>query len=259
MATRANTAVTAITVVEVSQGEATFRILGTTPLIQEAVGEKARRELLLPSGRKNATEKATTLKHDPHREFLASAYVSDEGPTRLAMPAESFKDALRTAALDLTGVSKTEIGRLTHVVATLPGNKIPVWGVPELLMSVVRSADMNRTPDIRTRPIIPRWATEITVRFVRPKMTEAAIARLLVAAGITAGVGGWRPEKGSGNYGMFAIATPDDDKEFQAIMQQGRAAQEEALAAPQCHDEQTADLLSWYEEEVVLRKLKGAA
>jgi hypothetical protein len=98
----------AITVIEVSQGEATFKLLGETPMIQEAVGEKARRELLLPSGRKNATERATTQKHMPYEEFLASTYQTDDGPTALSMPATAFKDALRTAALDLTGARRRE-------------------------------------------------------------------------------------------------------------------------------------------------------
>lgn len=247
---------TAIAVIEVSQGEATFRLIGNTPMIQEAVGEKARRELLLPSGRKNATEKATSRKHEPREEFLASTYRVADGPTRLAMPATAFKDALRTAALDLTGVSKAEIGRLTYVM----GDMVPIYGVPELLMSIVRSADMNRTPDVRTRPILPRWAAEITVRYVRPKMTEAAIARLLVAAGMTVGIGGWRQEKGSGNFGLFRIATSADAEEFEDIVRTGgREAQEEALLAPACYDEQTADLLAWYEEEIGIRQLRGAA
>lgn len=256
MTTRGKTTdtTTAITVIEVSQGEATFRLMGQTPLIQEAVGEKARRELLLPRGRKNATEKAITLKHDPREEFMSSAYIVNDGPTALAMPATAFKDAIRTAALDLTGVSKAEIGRLTYVV----GDMVPIWGTPELLMSIVRSADMNKTPDVRTRPIVRRWAAEVTIRFVKPKMNESAIARLLVAAGMTVGIGGWRQEKGSGNYGMFRIATPDDDTDFAAIVEHGgRVAQEEALRAPSAYDEQTAELLSWFEEEVESRKLRG--
>lgn len=254
MATKTTTTNTAIDVIEVSQGEVSFRLIGSSPLIMEAVGEKARRELLLPSGRKNATEKATTLKHSPRDEFLASTYRVEGGPTRLAMPATAFKDALRTAALDLTGVSKAEIGRLTYVV----GDMVPVYGVPELLMSIVRSADMNRTPDVRTRPILRQWAAEVTVFFVRPKMSEAAISRLLVAAGMTVGIGGWRQEKGSGNFGLFRIATTTDAAEFDEIVTRGgRQAQERALLAPSCYDEQTADLLAWYEEEVATRKLRG--
>lgn len=256
MNTRTNTDPTQITVVEVSQGEVTFRLLGMTPLIQEAVGEKARRQLLLPPGRKNATERATTLKHSPRDEFLAGAYLSDQGPTALVMPATAFKSALRTAALDLSGVAKTEIGRLTYVV----GDMVPVWGVPEMMMSIVRSADTKRTPDVRTRPIVARWGTEITIRFMRPKLTEAAIANLVVAAGMTVGVGGWRQEKGAGNYGLFRIATPDDDTEIAALLEHGgRAAQEEALRAPAAYDAETASLLAWYEEQLEARRVRGRA
>src|SRR5829696_6135500 len=96
----------AISVIQVSQDETTFRLFGTTPLIQEAVSDKARRELLFPRGRLNAAAKATTLKHSPREEYVAGMYRVRSGPTLLAMPATSFKDAIRTAALDLTGVSK---------------------------------------------------------------------------------------------------------------------------------------------------------
>jgi hypothetical protein len=247
----------AITVIEVSQGEATFKLLGETPMIQEAVGEKARRELLLPSGRKNATERATTQKHMPYEEFLASTYQTDDGPTALSMPATAFKDALRTAALDLTGVTKSEIGRLTYVV----GDQVPIYGMPELLMSVVRSADINRTPDIRTRPIIPAWCAQLTVRFVRPKVNEEAITRLLVAAGMTVGIGGWRQEKGSGNYGLFRIASSDADMaQFDRIVAMGsRDVQLAALGNPECYDPETESLLAWYTEEVEARRSRGVS
>lgn len=249
------TTASAIDIIEVSQGEVQYAIIGETPLIMEAMSEKARQELLLPRGRLNATAKATNLKHDPLAEYRASAYVLKAGPTALGMPATAFKDAIRTAALDLAGISKSEIGRLTYV----EGSYAPIWGVPELFMSIVRSADIKRTPDVRTRAILPRWATTIVIRFVEPKMNERAISRLLAAAGMTAGVGGWRQEKGSGNFGLFRICAADDPEYLDIIAAGGRAAQEEALQAPQAHDEETARLLDWYETELGVRRLKGSA
>lgn len=245
-----------IDVIEVSRGEATYRIIGDTPLIMERMAQKGKRELLFPSPPKNATEKRTTLKHRPREEYFDAAYRVNDGPTRLALPASTFKNAMLTAALRMPGVTKTETGQLIHVV----GDYVPIWGVPQLIISTVRSADMNRTPDQRTRPIITPWVTEITVRFVQPNFKAQAISRLLVMAGMVAGVGGWRPEKGSGNYGMFRIALPADTALFDEVVATGgREAQDEALTNPECYDLESSELLAWYEEELGIRQMKGAA
>jgi hypothetical protein len=98
-------------VMEVMQGAMDFCVIGTSPIILNRMSEKAQRELLLPKGRKNAAEKASTLKHDPMAEFRASPYTAqDDGATRLQLLASMFKGAMRTAALDLPGVKKAEIG-----------------------------------------------------------------------------------------------------------------------------------------------------
>jgi hypothetical protein len=126
-------------------------------------------------------------------------------------------------------------------------------------MSIVRSADMNKTPDVRTRAIVPVWACRLSVTFVQPLIRAQAVANLLAAAGITIGVGDWRPEKGAGSYGQFRIVD-QDDAEFRAILKAGgRKAQEEALEHPVCYDDETTELLSWYEDERQRRSLKGVA
>lgn len=232
-------------------------LVGTSPLIQNRLSEKVKHELLMPRGKKNAAERATTLKHDPVAEFRASPYtLSDESmPTLLALPAISFKGALRSAALDMPGMKKAQIGRLTY----LPGEMVAIYGVPKVFMRPVRSADMNRTPDIRTRAILPEWACRVTISFVEPLIRPQAILNLLAAAGITIGVGDWRSEKGSGNYGQFRL-TKESDPIFQAIIKSGgREAQKDALEHPTCYDDETTELFSWYQEELPRRQLKGVA
>ena len=66
------------------------------------------------------------------------------------------------AAIDVPGnAAKTQIGRLT----TVEGAYVPVYGIPKLMMSTVRSKDMNRTPDIRTRAIQEQWACVIKISY----------------------------------------------------------------------------------------------
>jgi hypothetical protein len=244
-------------ILKVETGVLHCYVVGTSPLILNKMSEKAKHQLLLPSGRKTAVEKATTLKHDPYEEYRASAYtLSDESqPTFLALLATAFKGSLRSAALDMPGAKKAQIGRLTYI----EGEMVGVYGVPKLFMTIVRSADMNRTPDVRTRAIVPEWACHLRVRFVQPLIRAQAVTNLLAAAGITIGVGDWRSEKGSGNYGQFALVS-EDDATYRRIVKDGaRDAQKLAIESPVSHDDETTTLLSWYDDERARRSIRGVA
>lgn len=247
---------TEIFVADVQRGEATFYLLGKTPLIMNRMSEKARRQLLLPPLPKNSAEKRSTLKHNPFREFTDAPYRlrSDDSPTLLGFPASAFKGAMSTAAIDLPGTAKAQIGRLVYVEAGGDSNLIPIFGEPQLLMSITRNAGMNKTPDVRTRVIIPRWAAVIKVGFTMPILKGTEIMKLLIAAGMTAGIGDWRPEKGKGDFGQFVVLGNEPDEEWSHIAGLwGRSAQEAAMADPVRFDLETESLLEWFGEEAVAR------
>ena len=111
---------------------------------------KAKRTLLIGGKRKTAAEKAL-IKHDPESEFCETIYKMRGGETLLGMPAPAIKGAMSQAALETPGVTKTSVKRLIFI----PEDKIRIWGKPYLRMDVVRSADMAKTPDIRTRAFLP--------------------------------------------------------------------------------------------------------
>ena len=246
-----------IQVMEVSRGMIEFLILGQTPMVCNAMSAKVKKDLLMPKGRKNAAEKAGSLKHDPVSEFRASLYKStgNNAETRIVAPATAFKAALMGAALDFPGATKSQTGRLCYVEDTY----IPIYGIPQLMMSVVRSADMNKTPDVRTRAILPEWACRIKVSYTRPIMREAVIVNLVAAAGLTQGIGDWRIQKGSGNFGGYALVGADDPTWNRIIETGGREAQDSAIASPICYDSETEELLSWYDAETIRRGFKEAA
>ena len=238
-----------IYVPEITTETLVVHVLGMTPLICNRMSEKARHELLLPKGRKNAAEKASSLKHHPLSEYRASPYLMPDGAdTLIGVMSSAFKGAMCMAALDLPGTKKAQIGRLTYVEGDYTG----VYGVPKLLMAVVRSADMNRTPDIRTRAILPEWACQLRVTFVRPIMTAQSVVNLLTAAGITVGVGDWRAEKGKGNYGQYRLVN-EDNADYVRVMAAGRKAQAQALDEPEPYDDESARLLSWWADEAKQR------
>jgi hypothetical protein len=220
-------------------------LMGTTPLIFNRMSEKAKTDVLFPKPRKTSAEKQASLKHNPMQEFAASAYTLPDGDALLAVMATAIKGAMRTAALDLPGASKAQIGRLVYV----RGDYVPVYGIPQLFMSVVRQAGIVRAPDIRTRAIVPEWAVLAQITYVVPMLNPTAIANLLNAAGITVGIGDFRQEKGAGNYGLFRV-TSAEDPAFVALRQAGeRDAQAAAMKAPTFYDEDSERLFTWYEAE----------
>lgn len=244
-----------VTIIEMERGRMDFRVLGTSPLICNRMSQKALHELLLPKGRKNAAEKASSLKHDPVKEFRDSPYIltDDTAPTYLAVLPTMFKAAMLTAALDMPGTKKTQMGRLLQVDWPMQ----PVFGLPKLFMSVVRSADMNKTPDIRTRAIIPHWACYFSVEYTKPLIKEQSVANLLAAAGMTSGIGDWRQEKGSGSFGGFTLVGEDNEDFKRIIKTGGRQAQLEAMVNADPYDRESAEMLTWFSTEAKKRGFKA--
>jgi hypothetical protein len=242
-------------ILRVTEGRLHANVVGRTPIILNRMTEKAMRELLMPKGRKNAAERASTLKHNPIEEFRASPYTDrdPDGPTYITHLATAFKKAMANAAKDIPGATKAEVGRLTWVV----GERIAIYGIPMLHMSVVRQAGMNKTPDIRTRAIIPKWACRIEVAFVQEILKPAAIGDLIVTAGMTQGIGDWRTEKGSGTYGQFSLVDDDDEEFRQIIATGGRAAQIAAMENPVPYDQEAEELLAWFQSELEHRTTRN--
>lgn len=246
-----------VNILEVARGHMEFCILGTSPLIMNRMSQKVWFELLAPKGKKTAADKAANVKHDPIREFRDAPYImpNEKSPAMLALLVTAFKRAMATAAMDLPGASKTQIGRLIY----MPGEYQEVFGIPRVFMAVTRSSDIKRTPDVRTRAILPEWACRIAVTFTKPLLKEQAVANLLAAAGMSSGVGDWRQEKGSGSYGSFKIVAEDDPDFKRIVKTQGRVAQKEALEFPEAYNEETAQMLSWFQAEMKHRGQKVTA
>ena len=221
-------------------------ILGRSPgLISNRMSNKL--ELLGPEWKqRNAASRATRHKHMPRQEFINSAYLdhNDESPTYLRFKTDAFKAAMCDAALDIPGVTKSSLDRLTEVVEEWA----PIYGLPRLFMTVVRQAGIQKTPDIRTRCLVPMWATKLQVSYVRPNVEAQNIARLMAYAGELQGVGDWRQGKGGGRFGKFEIVSPDDERWLQIMRTGGRQQQIELMNNPVPYDDESAEMLAWHDE-----------
>jgi hypothetical protein len=240
-----------LTIDPLKQGRVRLTLVGQTPFYFNAMSAKAKRSLLVGGGKKTAAEKRE-LKHNPEEEFCDSVYRAMSGDTLLCFPAPAVKAAMATAALETAGVTKTSVQRLIF----LPEQKIKIWGKPYLKMDVVRSADINKTPDIRTRAFLPRWVAEVDIAFVTPTLSVHSVVSLLSNAGVIVGLGDFRQEKGRGSYGTFAVAGDDggDFAEYIAeVKEEGREVQQLAMDNPEMADMETAELYEMLLDERIKR------
>jgi hypothetical protein len=233
------------------QGRLTLRIVGRTPLYFNSMSAKAMRTLLVGGSKKTAAERKD-LKHDPETEFRDSVYRMSAGPTLLGFPAPGIKGAMSTAALETAGITKSSVQRLIF----LPQEKISVWGLPYLKQDVVRSADMNKTPDVRTRAFLPRWCAEVEIAYVVPTLSAQGIVNLLQNAGMIVGIGDFRQEKGRGSFGTFDVlgdSSATSDLWDDLTTNEGRDGQQYALDNPQPADDVTRELMTFLNAERVRR------
>jgi hypothetical protein len=246
-----------IVTTHIEEGQLGCWLVGKTPIVLNRLAEKAKHELLLPKVKGSRSG----LKHNPPEEYRASAHtISDESaPTLLAFPAAGPKRAIASAAIDMPGgAKKAQIGRLCWVPGQYRQN-LPLYGTPQLFTCVVRTADMNHTPDMRTRVIVPQWALRMSVNFAKPMVNVTVLLNLLSAAGMYIGLGDGRPEKGALTFGQFRVLSDEQaksDTEVQKLLKQGRKIQQVALAKPEYYDEETCELLEWYYAELRVRGTK---
>ena len=124
-----------------------------------------------------------------------------------------------------------------------------------MFMSVVRQKGIDRSPDIRTRTIVPQWACQLSISYASI-LDDQSVINLLAASGFIQGIGGLRVEKGSGSYGRYSLVSADDKKWNAVVKSGGRAAQIAALKNPEYYDDETRDLYQWFNEELKLRSSK---
>lgn len=250
MARKPQEKTTEITVQPLKRAAVKLRIVGTTPMFQNRMSSKVKQYLLVGGAKKTKAERAA-IKHDPLAEYRDSAEILPDGPTALGLRVTAVKAAMCTAALETAGVTKASVQRLLF----MPGDFVPLYGTPQLRMDVVRSADINKTPDVRSRTYLPQWGAEIEIQYIVPQLSAASVVALLCNAGVLVGLGDFCQEKGKGAFGSFrVIGEGEDDAEWDDLFaMQARPAQEHALAEPEYADADTADLMRFFEGETARR------
>lgn len=182
----------------------TFDVVGTYGIIMHNALGMARTD---PNA---ATKKRIPT---PEEEAEASAYRLSNDV--LYMPADAFRSALIDGATGLRigtrGLPKI-ISTTTFVV---PGHEYCMLADPETgEMLTTYEIDTRRVVIqgngiMRSRALVPRWATQVTLEFDTSSVKESLLLQVMNLAGHRVGVGDYRPRppiwaKGKGGpYGRF--------------------------------------------------------
>ena len=187
-----------------------FKIVGNTPYVQLAFGEKARNVL------RESHAAGSTARKGKKREakdfdalFLAAQHVSTDGWP--GIPAASFRHAM-IAACTLVDFHKTKAKKAVFIEADGFSRSegtplVRINGKPKHVEHTVRNA--NGMPDIRVRAMFdPGWTAVVRVQFDADLFTATDITNLLMRAGLQVGIGEGRPDSKNGigmGWGTFII------------------------------------------------------
>lgn len=183
-------------------------IEGLTPLITNPWSEKAK-EMLRQSqgiGVEPGSVKKKKEAKDPQAEYESrlNEYRLPNG--NHGFPAVGFKAAMVRAAKVVDGLDMTSARGLFLVSGTEDFALVTIQGEPKMLESFPRNA--TGVPDIRYRPIFHDWSAEVRVRFDADLIDAGSVVNLLNRAGMSVGIGEWRPmskTSNTGQYGTFLV------------------------------------------------------
>ena len=219
------------------------RDTGGMGLYHLQMSAKAKLSLSLGSQKKTVAERKEIKHHFPE-EFREAVRVQKgfDPKTDIVLPATAFKSAMADAALVSAGVTKTDMQKLI----TIEGEFVPVYGLPYLKITTMRSADRQRTPDMRARGYMLEWAAKLTILYIKPNLDEEMIYNVLHNAGLVIGVGDGRQGKGKESAGTFRVINERElPKELFDVKKQ-RKLMEQPIAA----DEFSRNLLDEYYREL---------
>ncbi len=210
MSTKTKPAVESITIKPPNFQTGIFRIVGTSPYVQNAFSEKAKGLMRAAQveGSTNKGKKAKVAK-DFIEAYEGAKHYSSEG--WVGIPASAFRKAM-ISACKTVGFVMT-LARLSVFVEADGFDRddgTPLIrftkGEPRYVEHMVR-VGMNQA-DIRARPMWDEgWEAEIRITFDADQFTISDVSNLLMRVGMQVGIGEGRPDtpKGGMGWGTFRV------------------------------------------------------
>jgi hypothetical protein len=173
------------------------RLVGLTPLLQHAWGQKALIQLI---GTMTGWDMPQANK-DLMQEYEEAFYRNTKGEA--VIPCRIIKRCILDGALATKkAVFKTDLGKYLRV----EGLTAPIEGEARMDIRPASVGGRNRSVDIRARPVFDEWAVEVILRFNPNNIPVDKVLLALQSAGDAIGLCEWRPSaKQPGEYGCFSV------------------------------------------------------
>ena len=227
MATKA-TNETVITIKRPQITTATITIVGETPLIVHAWGEKAKKEMLAAQQKQKVEKKAKDIR-DPFAEFMDALYWITPKPeektpeafekavmdgAKFGFPITAIKQAALSACYR-AGIIPNQMGmKCVFYINALDGLNpgtgselavIETDQPPILREDMVKIGGMTKVADLRYRPAFNNWKIRLKISLIEVgTFTMQSIINAIDLGGFMNGIGEWRTER-DGDFGRFHV------------------------------------------------------
>lgn len=206
----------------------TITVVGDTPLIVHAWGEKAKKMMLAAQQKTKKAKSAMDIR-DPFAEYFDALYWLTPKPeektpeaftkavaegAKFGFPVTSIKQAALSAAYR-AGAIPNQVGmKCSFYVNGIDGVNIGYGSElaviessqpPRLQEDMVRIGGIQKTADLRYRPVFDDWRIRLKVTLLDTGVFDmSSILSAIEMGGQMNGIGEWRMEK-DGDYGRYHI------------------------------------------------------
>lgn len=212
---------------------ANITIVGETPLIVHAWGEKAKKEMLAAQQKQKVDKKAKEIR-DPFAEFFDALYwitpkPEDKTPeafekavvdgAKFGFPITSIKQAALSACYR-AGIIPNQMGMkcsfyLNAVDGINPGTGSELAVIesdepPVFREDMVKIGGMTKVADLRYRPAFNNWKIRLKISLIEVgTFTIQSIVNAIDMGGFMNGIGEWRMER-DGEFGRFHVEIEEE-------------------------------------------------
>jgi hypothetical protein len=208
--------------------KANITIVGETPLIVHAWGEKAKKEMLDAQQKKKVDKKAKEIR-DPFAEFMDALYWITPKPeektpeafekavmegAKFGFPITAIKQAALSACYR-AGIIPNQMGMkctfyLNAKEGLNPGTGSELAVIdtdepPVFREDMVKIGGMTKVADLRYRPAFTNWKIRIQISLIEVgTFNMESIINAIDMGGFMNGIGEWRMER-DGEFGRFHV------------------------------------------------------
>lgn len=231
-----------ITIKPVKVSKANITIVGDTPLLVHAWGEKAKKMMLAAQQKTKKDKKAMDIR-DPFMEFCEALYWVTPKPAELmdtsirdtermkifeeavangakfGFPVTSIKQAA-LAACYRAGIIPNQVGMKCAFYLNAvegfdagTGSELAVIDTdepPQFREDMVKIGGVSKVADLRYRPMFTNWKIRLVISLIEVgTFTMESIINAINLGGFMNGIGEWRMER-DGDFGRFHVQLEDE-------------------------------------------------